>query len=299
LSRTESSDQGFLGFHPDPFTAGRCPGFGCGALPCHSSHGSMYPGGGAPYSPIGGGGVRAGPEGGIPPPPQLKNGRGTPYPPAQKRQGYPLPPHPCLEAIPPPKGTLGVPPPFFRALVYVGEPVGCISPDWGLPPTPHCLRPAVGTPCHLFCAWDPPSPQVKKGRGPPTPPPVSRSHTPTQGYLGGTYPPFPEGASRRRSACILFRRGLWEGGAPAMPGERDLPPTCSQWEGVHMGWGYWGGSPNLASGLMRGKERMREDCFSISGLCVWSVRFHWAIPWIVACFSRRVITKYILPVYNQ
>ena len=110
--------------------------------------------------------------------------------PRSKMAGVPPTPPLGSESHTPTQGTLGgTPPPFLRALIYVGAPAGWISPDRVLPPTPHCLRPTVGTPCHHFCAWDPPSPQVKKGRGPPDPSPDPDRVPPTQGTLGGTYPP--------------------------------------------------------------------------------------------------------------
>jgi len=111
-------------------------------------------GGGMASLTEGGGGHRAGLKGVIPPPPQLKKGRGPPYP--TPRPG---------ERDPPPRYPLGHPPPRFSALVYVGETITSFAQIWRFPPTPHCLRPAVGTPCHLFCAWDPPSPPAQKGLG--------------------------------------------------------------------------------------------------------------------------------------
>jgi hypothetical protein len=111
-----------------------------------------------------------------------------PTPPGKKGQGYPLPHPSCQEAIPPPRGTFGVPPSPFPDGVSRRRGNRLSQPGLGCTPTPHCFEPTMGTPCHHFYAWDPPSPPAQKGQGSLDPTPRVRKPYPHPGVPLG-YPP--------------------------------------------------------------------------------------------------------------
>ncbi len=156
---------------------------------------------------------------------------GVPLPP-KKSLPPPLPPSSGREAIPPARVPEGAPPHPFPDERSRRRTRWAVCPDLANHPhPPPGLSLGWGPPATFFLPGIPPPAQVKNGRGPSTPPLESTSHTPTQGYLGGTPPRFPDATSRRRRASIRFPLGSFVGGAPAQPGKRDLPPTFPQWEG--------------------------------------------------------------------
>ena len=145
-------------------------------------------------------------------------GSDPPSPPSKKRQGCPNPTTRPGERDPPPRYPLGYPPVSFSALVYVGETISSFIQIGLIPPTPYCFEPVMGTPCHHFCGWDPPTPPGKKGEGSPRPHPTGQEAIPPPKGTLVAPPPF--------SGCVFISEtclhpvpsGVFRGGCTCQAG---------------------------------------------------------------------------------
>ena len=176
------------------------------------------------------GGFRTGPEVVIPPPPLLKKGRGPSTPPLGSGSHTPT------------QGYLGgTPLPFSGWSVTSERQPGESARSGVYPPPPTGSSPRWGPPATFFVPGIPPPPQVKKGRGPSTPPLGSGSYTPTQGYLGGTPLPFSGWTFTSETCLHPAPSGVFGWGVHLLSrASVTCPPPALSGRGVHLWWGERG-----------------------------------------------------------
>jgi len=139
--------------------------------------------------PEGGGGDRTGSKGGIPPPPQVKNGRDPADPPPAKKNWHPPVGYQNMFLFP------------AQRMVFPTEIRFVILPGFGAfayPPARSSLR--WRPPACLKTSGIPPPPQVKNGRDPADPPPKT-------GKMSSLDPTLHDGEVKQWDLFIMAQGG--------------------------------------------------------------------------------------------
>ena len=147
-----------------------------------------------------------------------------------------------MRPYPHPRVPWGYPTPVFAGARLRRSACRVDQPGLGFTPHPPLFETCGGDPLPPFLCLGSPLPPSSKRAGVPRPHPSGqKTIPPPKGTLGVPTPLFRTVLHDGDELASCTGGGLWEGGMPALPGERDLPPSGSQREGGAPGVGVRGG----------------------------------------------------------